>query len=95
VIRAAKERAKGHLRAGRSFAWNATNVTRQMRAPLVDRFADRGARVEIVYVHAPLPALLERNRRREQGVPDAGVRNPLARLEVPDATEGHVTRVIG
>jgi putative nucleotidyltransferase with HDIG domain len=94
VVRAARERAKEHLRAERRFVWNATNVTRQMRRQLVDVFADYGARVEIVYVHAPLPRLLERNRRREHGVPDAAVRDLLGKLEVPDATEAHGVRII-
>lgn len=93
VVQAARERAREHLRAGRDFVWNATNVTRRMRAPLIDLFSEYGARVEIVYVHAPLPRLLERNRRREAAVPEAVIRNLVARLEVPDATEAHTIRL--
>ena len=42
-----------------------------------------------------LLALLERNRRREDGVPDAGVRNLLGKQEVPDATEAHRVQITG
>ena len=36
VVAAARERAREHLRAGRPFAWNATNVSRPLRASLVE-----------------------------------------------------------
>src|SRR6201999_1228186 len=50
VVQAAKERAKEHLRKGASFVWNATNLNRQRRAPIVQMAADYGARVRIVYL---------------------------------------------
>ena len=50
VIQAAHERAREHLRAGRDFVWNATNVTRQNRSRVLRLLRDYGARVEIVYL---------------------------------------------
>ena len=32
----AKEEARTYLRKGQDFVWNATNITRQMRAQLID-----------------------------------------------------------
>ncbi len=94
VIRTAKERAKTLLRAQRSFVWNATNISKPLRASLVDLFtayAGAAARVRIVYVHAPLSRILEHNRRRngEAVVPEQVIRALHARLDVPDPTEAH------
>jgi len=89
VVRAAKEQARVHLRARRSFAWNATNLTRRLRDPLIDLFLRYGASVRIVYVDAPLDSILQRNRERTKPVP-AGVIHKLAGLfELPDLTEAH------
>ncbi len=50
VIAAAKERARGLLRAGTSFAWNATNLSRSLRGQLIELFRGYRARVHVVYV---------------------------------------------
>ncbi len=92
VVAAAKERAKTLLRASRPFVWNATNVSKPLRASLVDLFtAYQGARVRIVYVHAPLARVLEQNKRRggASAVPEPIIRALHARLDVPDPTEAH------
>lgn len=91
VAAAARERARTYLREGRSFAWNATNITRQLRARLVDFFVDYHARVRIVYVEAPLEEALRRNRGRagRAQVPEAVIHRFAARLDVPDPTEAH------
>ena len=96
VIQAARQQAREHLRARRPFVWNATNLSRQTRGPLVDLFFDYGARTRIVYLHTPLPRLLEQNRRRDGNavVPEATIRRMLDRLEVPDATEAHRVEVV-
>jgi predicted kinase len=89
VVKAARERARGLMRAGRSFVWNATNVTRQIRKPLVDLFLTYGARVRIVYVDAPIETILLRNRQRESPVPDRVVDELVGKLDLPDLTEAH------
>jgi len=98
VVAAARERARVYLREGRSFAWNATNITRQLRAGLVDFFVAYQARVRIVYVEAPLEEVLRRNRGRagRAQVPEAVIHRFAARLDVPDPTEAHaVDRRLG
>lgn len=89
VVNRAREKARAHLRQGRSFVWNATNVSRQLRRECVRLFAGYGARVRIVHVEAPEAVLFARNRRRPAPVPEAVLERLLGRWEVPDRTEAH------
>jgi predicted kinase len=89
VIQAAKERARIFLRTGTSFVWNATNITRMLRAQLIDLFAAYRARVRIVYIEVPYVTLLQRNRDRTAGLPENALERLIAKVEVPDATEAH------
>ena len=89
VINRAREQARELLRAGRSFVWNATNVSRQVRGQIVRLLADYGARVRIVYVEVPEERLLRQNGQRAAPVPQAVLERLLDRWEVPDRTEAH------
>ena len=89
VVQAARERAREHLRAGRAFAWNATHLSREQRQQTLQLLRDYDARVEIVHVETPHAALLERNRTRAAGLPDAAIEKMLRRWEMPDLTEAH------
>ncbi|MFD6949047.1 poly(A) polymerase [Nocardiopsis sp. TSRI0078] len=97
VAAAAHERAREHLRAGRSFVWNATNVSRSLRDRCVDLAAAYRARVEIVSVEAPPRVLRNRLDQRRSPVPAAAVERLVRRWECPDPTEAHllVRRVTG
>ena len=70
VIQAAREQCRAHLRAGLDFAFNATNITRQVRRRWIDLFADYGARIEIAYLEPELATILARNKRRKHPVPE-------------------------
>jgi predicted kinase len=95
VINRARELAREHLRQGRPLAWNATNVSRQLRRLTVELFAAYQARVRIVYLEAPESILSAQNRQRPGAVPAAVIRRMLDRWEVPDLSEAHeVTRVV-
>ena len=89
VVQAGRERCRELLRAGRPFAFNATNLLRQTRRRWVDLFAGYGARVEVVYVEPPLPTILGRNRRRERPVPEQVILRLAARCEPPTIAEAH------
>jgi putative nucleotidyltransferase with HDIG domain len=89
VAQAAKEQARELLRRRRPFAWNATNVTRHLRDPLIDMFLGYGARVRIVYLDAPLDAVLQRNRERPASVPENVILRLAGKLDLPDLTEAH------
>lgn len=89
VIAAAMAQGRAYLRAGQHFVWNATNVTRRMRARLIDLFANDGARTRIVYVEAPLSVLLRRNAARARPVPEAVIRRLADALDMSEPTEAH------
>jgi predicted kinase len=95
VIQAARERCREHLRAGRSFAFNATNLLRQTRRGWIDLFAGYGARVEIVYIEPPLPLILARNARRSSPVPERVILRLAEKLEPPTPVEAHEIIVTG
>jgi predicted kinase len=89
VASAAYRLAREHLRAGRSFVWNATNVSRQLREQCIGLAAAYRARVELVSLEAPPRVLRERNRAREAPVPEAVIDRLVGRWETPDPTEAH------
>lgn len=89
VIQAAKERARVYLREKKSFLWNATNITRQMREQVISLFTTYQATVTIVYVEVPAAKLLQQNREREAVVPLAAMERLISKLEVPSLTEAH------
>lgn len=96
VVAHARELAREHLRAGRSFVWNATNLSRQLRTTVLNPFFDYGARIRIVYVEVPEKTLRSQNRERESAVPEAVMDRLLDRWEVPEAGEAHeVSYVMG
>ena len=89
VVAAAYERARGYLREGRSFVWNATNLTRRMREQCTGVVAGYRGRVELVALEAPPEVVARRNRSRPSPVPEAAVERMVRRWEMPDPTEGH------
>ena len=96
VLNHARDLAREYLRQSRSFVWNATNLSRQVRGNWLGLFADYKARVRIVYLEVPEAVLLRQNKQRAHAVPAAVIERLLDRWEVPDLTEAHrVEYVIG
>jgi predicted kinase len=89
VVQAARERAREHLRRGERFVWNATNLSRQRRGPLVEMAAGYGAKIRIVYIEVPRETLQAQNRAREAAVPWAVISKMADRWEVPSLLEAH------
>jgi len=89
VIQAAREQCREHLRAGRDFAFNATNITRQMRQRWIDLFNDYEAKIEIVYIEPQVGSILAQNKRRTNPVPEEVILRLLEKLEPPTITECH------
>lgn len=89
AVQEAKEQAKSYLRKGEPFIWNATNITRQMRAQWIDLFVSYKARVKIVYVEVPYKDWLKQNREREYPVPGLVLQRLLQKLEVPQLQEAN------
>lgn len=89
VIDLARRRARERLRERESFVWDATSLTRSLRAKVVNLALDYHARVRIVHVEAPPEQLFERNRSRRDVVPRNVLDRMIKRWELPDPTEGH------
>jgi len=95
VIAAAREQARQYLRTGTSFAWNATNLSLQLRGSLLELFRGYRARTHVVYCEAVAAEQQARNRARREPVPAAAITRMLGRWTVPDPTEAHaITYVI-
>jgi predicted kinase len=89
VVDAARQAARRHLRRGQPFIWNATNLSREVRTPLVESCHRYRARVRIVVVEAA-PAVVDlRNQARTRPVPPAAFDRMLDRWQAPDWTEAH------
>jgi len=89
VINHAREQARIYLRQRKSFVWNATNISRQVRGESLRLFADYNAHIRIVYVEASPEVLFPRNRQRPAPVPEQVLERLIDRWEVPDRTEAH------
>jgi predicted kinase len=89
VVNEARERARVYLRRREPFAWNATNLSRDMRSRGIDLCADYGAKIRLVYVEAPAARLFDQNADRAHAVPARAIERLLGRWEVPDLTEAH------
>lgn len=89
VVDAARARAREHLRAGRSFAWNATSLSRDLRQRAISLFVDYGARVRVIYLEEPRDVLEERNQARKARVPKKVLEKMISRWTVPDVSEAH------
>jgi len=94
VIQVARERCREHLRLGRSFVFNATNILRLTRRRWIDLFADYGARIEIVYVEPPLPVILGQNARRVRPVTEKIIRELAKKCEPPTFAEAHGLTIV-
>lgn len=89
VIQEAKEKARSLLREKKSFVWNATNITSQMRLQLIELFTTYQAKVRIVYLEVPYETLKQQNSKREAMVPANVLEHLIDKLEVPARWEAH------
>jgi predicted kinase len=92
VVQAAYGRLRQLLGARgepRPIVWNATNLSRRRREPLLALCEAYRFRARIVYVEVR-PAVLDRqNQERERPVPAAVIRSMMRSWDVPDRTEAH------
>ena len=86
VAQAAKEKAKGYLRAHQPFIWNATSLT-ALRAQQIELFESYHARTRIVYLETGWEENLRRNAGRAAAVPQRVLEKMLDRLEPPERWE--------
>ena len=89
VAGAAREKAKEYLRAKIPFIWNATNIIRKTRSPIIQLCMDYGASVRVVYLEAGWSETLRRNASRTNVVPESVIDHLLKKLEPPIVRETH------
>jgi len=89
VVQMGKEKAKEYLRAKKSFVFNATNITSEMRSRWISLFVDYNARVQIIYVEVPYKRLKRQNSNREFKVPEKVIDKMIKKLEIPTFREAH------
>ena len=89
VVQIAKERAKEYLRKKQPFAWNATNITDQVRQQQMDLFTAYGASVRIVYLETEWMEELRRNEERKEYVPEGAIVNMMKKMSLPERAEAH------
>lgn len=87
VANIAREQAKEYLRQHQPFVWNATNITAQMRDSLVSLFETYHAHARIVYLETDWQTLLERNRSREDAVPQSVIEEMMGKMTLPETSE--------
>lgn len=87
VANIAREQTKEYLRQHQPFVWNATNITPQMRESLVSLFETYHAHVRIVYLETKWLTLLERNRSREDAVPQLVIEEMMGKMTLPETSE--------
>jgi predicted kinase len=89
IVHAARDAARAHLRAARSFAWNATNLSERVRGQVIELARGYQARVHVVYCEAPPEVLTARNRARREPVPAAAMARMIERWSVPAPDDAH------
>lgn len=96
VLEVARERARGYLRQGQDFAWNATNISHRYRQTSLALFLEYGAKVRIVYRERDSEVMSQANEKRVDPVPAGAYSKMLKKWEVPEPTEAHrVDWVVG
>ncbi|MDO5567150.1 MAG: AAA family ATPase, partial [Planctomycetia bacterium] len=89
VLAFAREKAKEYLRTKTPFIWNATNLTKITRSPIIKLCLDYGASVRIVFLETSWSETLRRNANRKNVVPESVIGRLLEKLEPPKVREAH------
>ena len=89
VLNQARELAREHLRMGRDFIWNSTNLSRNVRGECLRLLNGFDAHLRIVYIEVPAEQLFAQNRQRRRRMPEKIIERLFDRWEVPDCTEAH------
>ncbi len=89
AIQEAKELAKKFLRSKTPFVWNATNITSQMRAQLIDLFSVYKPCIKIIYLEVNYKKLLAQNKGRSTAIPEQAIEKMINKLEIPQLWEAH------
>jgi predicted kinase len=93
VIQMAKEQARVFLRKRETFIWNATNLSRNLRTPLIDLFQSYGAKTKLIYLEVPYKKLMNQNQNRDFTVPRKVVEKMISKIEIPSKWEAPIVEL--
>lgn len=93
VVQMAKEQAKIYMREKQSFVFNATNISKDMRAKWISLFLDYKAKVEIIYIEVPYKQLKKQNANRDYPIPLNVIDKLFDKIEIPCFDEGHGIKI--
>ena len=94
VVQAAKEQLKTLLRSHSKIVWDATSLRRDFRQQVINIAHQYGALVTLVIFHCPEDVYRERNRQRQNPIPEAVLHKQLNSLEFPELDEGDRTIIV-
>lgn len=89
VLQASRQRLREHLRLRDQVIFNATNIHRQRRQPILGLAAGYKVRTRIIYLESPQKQLLADNRNREAKVPEQVIHRMSKKWEMPSPMEAH------
>jgi putative nucleotidyltransferase with HDIG domain len=97
VAQEAKEMLRENMRKKQDVLWNATNMTAQQRAAIIDiAYRDYRAKIKIVYIDCSVEEALKQNKSRTEykQVKDSVIERYSRKMELPDLTECHILEVV-
>lgn len=89
VVRIAKERFKEYLRKKQSVIWDATNIRKDYREPLLQLARNYGAYTTILVLLDKEKNILTKNKDRKDVVPDNVIERMINRYQLPSYNEAH------
>lgn len=89
MLQATQEQFRQFLRDKQTFVFNASNLTKSLRSKWIRLALQYGAKVSCVYIEPDTPTLLHQNANRATAIPESGIHDLYAQLEVPHPLEFH------
>lgn len=76
------------LKDGRDVVYDATSITEELRADIVNKFRPYADEIICVHIDTPVEECLRRNARRSRSVPEGIIWKMWSRFEDPTTWEG-------
>ena len=88
VFKTLHKRVEEALKNGKDVVYDATSLTKKLRANIVSTFRDDASKIICVYFDVSLKECIKRNKKRDKKVPIKIMKNMAKRLEEPEMDEG-------
>lgn len=86
VVQRAYQMAKTYAAHQKSFVWNSTNITTDMRAKIINALLPYNPKFKIVYLETSVQNVFN---RRQGDIPRAALQKMYRSLDIPQYTEAH------